>query len=57
MVASWACEVTEILTEELNCVMITMTSQAQLAIIYKIYASLFLLHMILFKKIPFHVLV
>ena len=50
MVASWACEVTEILTHSLYYVRKTVTSQAQLATIFKVYASLFLLHITLFKN-------
>ena len=55
MVASWACEVTESLTqgstEEVSfCVRITVTSQAQLATVCQIYTPLFLLDMTLFKN-------
>ena len=56
MVVSWACEVTEILTqgsiEEDFCVRITVTSQAQLATKYQIYTWLFLLYKH-FKQILF----
>ena len=51
MVASWACEVAEILTqrnsEEASFVKIRVTSQAQLAATYQIQTGLFLLYMTL----------